>query len=208
MSQPRSGCSPTSSGNGLRYCCRPTSADGGIPSVTTAGWLKTSSIATAPASCGGTCRGRIFGPWQTVWKRHRRYAGDGTWDRILTHIPSEADADLHGVIRRGLRRRRIRAVIPEISYHIAARKRRGSKGGRSPVFDARHTRGATSWSNPLPWPSSGGGDHPARQTRRRLLDRSHPLRDPHLATRIKQTRPRPPPSITVCPGRNPYQRQR
>ena len=23
-----------------------------------------------------------FGPWQTVWKRHRRYAGDGTWDRV------------------------------------------------------------------------------------------------------------------------------
>ena len=21
-----------------------------------------------------------FGPWQTVWKRHRRFAGDGTWD--------------------------------------------------------------------------------------------------------------------------------
>ena len=24
-----------------------------------------------------------FGPWKTVWKRHRRYAGDGTWDRVL-----------------------------------------------------------------------------------------------------------------------------
>ena len=23
----------------------------------------------------------VFGPWQAVWKRHRRYAGDGTWDR-------------------------------------------------------------------------------------------------------------------------------
>ena len=27
-----------------------------------------------------------FGPWQTVWKRHRRFAGDGTWDRILTAL--------------------------------------------------------------------------------------------------------------------------
>ena len=33
-----------------------------------------------------------FGPWQTVWKRHRRYAGDGTWDRVLTRILAEADA--------------------------------------------------------------------------------------------------------------------
>lgn len=33
-----------------------------------------------------------FGPWQTVWKRHRRYAGDGTWDRVLARILAEADA--------------------------------------------------------------------------------------------------------------------
>jgi transposase len=33
-----------------------------------------------------------FGPWQTVWKRHRRYAHDGTWDRILTTLIAEADA--------------------------------------------------------------------------------------------------------------------
>lgn len=33
-----------------------------------------------------------FGPWQTVWKRHRRYAGDGTWDRVLAHLLAEADA--------------------------------------------------------------------------------------------------------------------
>lgn len=22
-----------------------------------------------------------FGPWQSVWKRHRRYSQDGTWDQ-------------------------------------------------------------------------------------------------------------------------------
>ncbi len=33
-----------------------------------------------------------FGPWQTVWKRHRRFAGDGTWDRVLTVLLSRADA--------------------------------------------------------------------------------------------------------------------
>lgn len=26
-----------------------------------------------------------FGPWQTVWKRHRRYSADGTWDKVLAH---------------------------------------------------------------------------------------------------------------------------
>jgi transposase len=35
---------------------------------------------------------QVFGPWQTAWKRHRRYALDGTWDRILTVLIAEADA--------------------------------------------------------------------------------------------------------------------
>ena len=33
-----------------------------------------------------------YGPWQTVWKRHLRYAGDGTWDQVLAQILAEADA--------------------------------------------------------------------------------------------------------------------
>ena len=33
-----------------------------------------------------------FGPWQTVWKRHRRFSGDGTWDRIHAEILADADA--------------------------------------------------------------------------------------------------------------------
>lgn len=33
-----------------------------------------------------------FGPWQTGRKRHRRYAGDGTWDRVLARLLAEADA--------------------------------------------------------------------------------------------------------------------
>ena len=33
-----------------------------------------------------------FGSWKTVWKRHRRFSGDGTWDQILTELLSQADA--------------------------------------------------------------------------------------------------------------------
>ena len=33
-----------------------------------------------------------FGPWQTVWKRHRRFSADGTWDRIHTRLLVEADS--------------------------------------------------------------------------------------------------------------------
>lgn len=32
-----------------------------------------------------------FGPWQTVWKRHRLFSSDGTWDRIHTSLLAEAD---------------------------------------------------------------------------------------------------------------------
>ncbi|WP_460844655.1 transposase [Nocardioides ultimimeridianus] len=41
-----------------------------------------------------------------------------------------------GVIRAELRRRRITAVIPPKSDNMAARKRRGSMGGRPHAFDA------------------------------------------------------------------------
>jgi len=33
----------------------------------------------------------VFGPWQTVWKRHRRFAADGTWDTVLNALVSHAD---------------------------------------------------------------------------------------------------------------------
>ena len=33
-----------------------------------------------------------FGPWQTVWKRHRRFSSDGTWDTILAALLAQADA--------------------------------------------------------------------------------------------------------------------
>lgn len=46
-----------------------------------------------------------------------------------------------GVIRTELRRRGIKAVIPEKSDQIAARKRRGAKGGRPPTFDKNAYRG-------------------------------------------------------------------
>jgi transposase len=33
-----------------------------------------------------------FGPWQTVWKRHKRFSVDGSWDRIHARLVAEADA--------------------------------------------------------------------------------------------------------------------
>lgn len=33
-----------------------------------------------------------FGPWQTIWERHKRFSVDGTWDRIHARLVAEADA--------------------------------------------------------------------------------------------------------------------
>lgn len=33
-----------------------------------------------------------FGPWQTVWKRHRRFSLDGTWDDVIAVLVADADA--------------------------------------------------------------------------------------------------------------------
>lgn len=34
-----------------------------------------------------------FGSWKTVWKRHRRYSNDGTWDSVLGALLTCADAE-------------------------------------------------------------------------------------------------------------------
>lgn len=46
-----------------------------------------------------------------------------------------------GAYRRALRARGIKAVIPEKADTIAARQRRGSAGGRPPLFDAQAYKG-------------------------------------------------------------------
>ncbi|MFE2383468.1 IS5 family transposase, partial [Streptomyces misionensis] len=33
-----------------------------------------------------------FGPWKTVYERHRLWSADGTWERLLQQIQAEADA--------------------------------------------------------------------------------------------------------------------
>jgi transposase len=33
-----------------------------------------------------------YGPWQTVYERHRRWSADSTWQQILAELQIEADA--------------------------------------------------------------------------------------------------------------------
>ena len=59
------------------------SSDGkqGSSFVITGRWWRGSSTGSGPGSAWRDLPGE-FGPWQTVWKRHRRFSADGTWDRI------------------------------------------------------------------------------------------------------------------------------
>ena len=34
-----------------------------------------------------------FGPWKTVYERHRLWSADGTWERLLAQVQAQADAE-------------------------------------------------------------------------------------------------------------------
>lgn len=63
----------------------------GVRSPTTVASPKGSSTGTAPESPGEICP-QEFGPWQTGWKRQRRWAADGTWDTVLAKLTAQADS--------------------------------------------------------------------------------------------------------------------
>ncbi len=65
-----------------------------------------------------------FGPWQTVWKRHARYARDGTWDRVLQAIL--ADADAAGMIDWGVS---VDATICRAHQHLGEHQSPRSRHG-------------------------------------------------------------------------------
>jgi transposase len=65
-------------------------AEGGlVRGVIIARWSRGSFSVIAP---GWRDLPERFGPWQAVWKRHHRFATDGTRDMLLRVIQSEADA--------------------------------------------------------------------------------------------------------------------
>src|SRR3954468_1865907 len=62
-----------------------------ISFVITGRWWRGSSTGSGQGLAWRDLPGE-FGPWQTVWKRHRRFSADGTWDRVHTALLSHADA--------------------------------------------------------------------------------------------------------------------
>ncbi len=77
-----------------------------------------------------------FGPWQTVWKRHHRFAVDGTWDRVLTALQAQADAegDLDWRVS-------IDSTVARVHQHGATARRPVGPSGRYSSKALSHTGG-------------------------------------------------------------------
>ncbi len=76
-----------------------------------------------------------FGPWKTVYERHRLWSADGTWERLLQQVQAEADA------------------AGEIDWDISV---------DSTVVRA-HQHAAGARTEPPPAPGSKGGEPPEHQ---------------------------------------------
>lgn len=80
---------------------------------------------------------REFGAWSTVHNRFRQWRDAGVFEALLEGLIAEAakrgEVDLNLA---HLRRRRIKAVIPEKEDQAANRKKKGSGGGRPVSHDA------------------------------------------------------------------------
>ncbi|MFF3625437.1 IS5 family transposase [Streptomyces sp. NPDC002467] len=78
-----------------------------------------------------------FGPWKTVYERHRRWSADGTWERLLQRVQAEADAT--GGIDWDIS---VDSTVVRAHQHAAGARSdpppvvSGGRGGRTPERDA------------------------------------------------------------------------
>jgi hypothetical protein len=74
-----------------------------------------------------------FGPWITVYKRHRRWSGDGTWQRLLSAVQAahdgRADIDWHISVDSTTIRAHQHAAGAPVSPPPAVKKKRGEEAG-------------------------------------------------------------------------------
>ncbi|WP_405882667.1 MULTISPECIES: IS5 family transposase [unclassified Streptomyces] len=95
-----------------------------------------------------------FGPWKTVYERHRLWSADGTWERLLQQVQAAADAA--GEIDWAIS---VDSTSIRAHQHAAearsTRLRPGIKGGRR---DGTPGRDAVAESRPAPGGGGAGGE--------------------------------------------------
>jgi transposase len=71
-----------------------------------------------------------FGPWQTVWKRLNRWAGDGTLDNLLAaaHGDAEVAAELEWVVS-------VDSTIARAHQHAAGARKIDAANSETPTED-------------------------------------------------------------------------
>ncbi|MFD7777033.1 IS5 family transposase [Streptomyces sp. NPDC059753] len=83
-----------------------------------------------------------FGPWKTVYERHRLWSADGTWGRLLQQVQAEADAA--GEIDWNVS---VDSTIVRAHQHAAGARtdppRHHAKGGRTARTSGRNRRAAS-----------------------------------------------------------------
>ncbi|MFE2586387.1 IS5 family transposase [Streptomyces sp. NPDC059378] len=77
-----------------------------------------------------------FGPWQTVFNRFRRWAKDGTWQRILTELQAQADAagDIDWLVS-------VDSTTVRAHQHAAGARKKGAPAGEPDDHALGRSRG-------------------------------------------------------------------
>ncbi|MFJ2178858.1 IS5 family transposase [Streptomyces sp. NPDC087851] len=92
-----------------------------------------------------------FGPWKTIYERHRLWSADGTWERLLQQVQAAADAA--GEIDRDVS---VDSTSVRAHQHAAGARRSTARPGQAKGGLGRGTPGRMAVAEPGR-PAGGGG---------------------------------------------------
>lgn len=126
-----------------------------------------------------------FGPWKTVYERHRRWSADGTWERLLQHV--QAEADVAGEIDWDIS---VDSTIVRAHQHAA-----GARTDPPPALSSKgdvsaEHQGETPWQSRRPPGGGGAGTEALGRSRGGFTTKIHLSADSHCR----------PLSLVVTPG--------
>jgi transposase len=85
-----------------------------------------------------------FGPWKTVYERHRLWSADGTWERLLQQV--QAAADSAGEIDWDIS---VDSTVVRAHQHAAGARTEPPRAPASKGDEAAEHQGETSWQSLL-----------------------------------------------------------
>ena len=85
-----------------------------------------------------------FGPWKTVYERHRLWSADGTWERLLQQV--QAAADSAGEIDWDIS---VDSTVVRAHQHAAGARTEPPRAPTSKGDEVAEHQGETSWQSLL-----------------------------------------------------------